>query len=363
MKKYILPAILFCLTLSLPSFAQKIGKPTLVPTEATAAQKQLIQEGTKLHDQGRYDEAIQKYEQVLKENPTNDLAIYEIALSYYYKKNHVKAMEAAYKLIQYKSQTATLGFGIVANILDDDGKPKEAIDFYRKAIKVLEDDPEYTPQVANLYYNLGVTYTRQKQYKEAREHLKKAVQLNFAYPSPNYLLAEVFQNTKYKVPAMLAAARHISLEINTQRAARSVSIFLGALQSAKKDEKTGNINIFIDSDAPKDEGDFMMYDLMLGTLTTVKAEKDAEKSESEIFAEAVDTLVALLAEDKKLASTFVGKTYIPFMVEMKKRGFTKTFAYLVLQQSGNKEAEKFLIDNAEQTLAFMNWARTHQLAN
>lgn len=160
---------------------------------------------------------------------------------------------------------------------------------------------------------------------------------------------------------MLAAARHLTLEINTPRAGRSVSIFLNALQSAKKNEKTGNINIFVDGDAPKDEGDFLMYDLMLGTLTTVKAEKDAKKSESEIFAEAVDTLIALLSEDKKLASTFVGKTYIPFLVEMKKRGFTKTFAYLVLQQSGSKEAEKSLIDNADQTLAFMNWAKSHQL--
>lgn len=208
---------------------------------------------------------------------------------------------------------------------------------------------------------LGVTYTRQKQYKEARENLKKSVQLNFAYASPNYLLAEVFHTSKYKVPAMLAAARHLTLEINTPRAGRSVSIFLNALQSAKKNEKTGNINIFVDGDAPKDEGDFLMYDLMLGTLTTVKAEKDAKKSESEIFAEAVDTLIALLSEDKKLASTFVGKTYIPFLVEMKKRGFTKTFAYLVLQQSGSKEAEKFLIDNADQTLAFMNWAKSHQI--
>lgn len=361
MKKNIFWTILFCLVFSLVISAQKISKPTLIPTEATPAQKELIEEGIKLHDRKQFDEAIKRYEQVLKENPNNDLALYELALSYYYKKDFPKAMEAAYKLIQFKSQNGIMGFGIAANILDDEGKPKEAIDLYQRAIKQLEGDAEFQPQLSSLYYNLGVTYVRQKLYKESRESLKKAVRYDFKYPSPHYLLAEVFQGSKYKVPAMLAAARLISLEINTQRTNRSVAIFLSALEPAKKDEKTGSINIFMDMNAPKDEGDFAMFDLFLGTLTMVKSEKDPKKSEVEVFADAFDTLIALLDENKKLSSTFVGKIYIPYLVEMKKRGYSKTFAYLVLQQNGNKDAEKWLIDNSQQSMAFINWAKSYQL--
>ena len=117
----------------------------------------------------------------------------------------------------------------------------------------------------------------------------------------------------------------------------------------------------MDMNAPKDEGDFEMYDLILGTLTTVRNEKDKNKTAAEIFAEAVDTLIALLDEDEKLPSTFVGKTYVPFMVEMKKKGFSKTFAYLVLQQNGDQEAEKWLVDNSRQSVGFINWAKTYQL--
>jgi len=361
MKKNIYLTILFCLVLSLTVTAQKISKPTLTPTVATAAQKQVINEGIKLHDLKQYDEAIKKYEQVLKENPSNDEALYEMALSYYTKKDSRNAVETAYKLIQYKSNVGLLGYGLIANVLDDSGKPKEALEIYQKAIKQLEGDAEFQSHLSSLYYNVGITYFRQKQYKEAREASKKAVQLNFKYPSPNYLLAVIYQGTKYKVPALLAAARLISLEINTQRARQSAAIFLGILNGAKKDEKTGNINIFLDFDAPKDEGDFGMYDLILGTLTTVKSEKDKNKTENEIFAEAVDTVIALLEEDKKLKSTFVGKTYIPYMVEMKKQGFSKTFAYLILQQNGNKEALKWLVENEQQNIKFINWAKNYQL--
>lgn len=361
MKKNFCLSILFCLILSLTVSAQKISKPTLTPTVATEAQKQLILEGNKLHDQKRYDEAIKLYEQVLKENPNSDLALYEMALSYYYKKDMRATVETAYKVIQYKSATGVLGYGLIANVMDDTGKPKEAIGIYQKAIKQLEDEPEFKPHLSSLYYNLGLTHFRQKQYQEAREACKKAVQLNFNYASANYLLAVIYQGTKYKVPALLAAARLIPLEINTQRTQQSAAIFLDVLKGAEKNEKTGNINIFLDLNAPKDEGDFGMYDLILGTLTTVKDEKDKNKTENEIFVDAVDTLIALLQEDKKLQSTFIGKTYVPYMVEMKKKGHSKTFANLVLQQSGNKEALKWLVENEQQFSSFITWARGYQL--
>jgi tetratricopeptide (TPR) repeat protein len=361
MKKNIYLTILFCLVLSSAAIAQKIGKPTLVPTEATDAQRQTIEQGIRLHDQKKYDEAIKKYEQVLQENPNNDLALYELALSLYNKKDFPKALEAAYKLVQYKGKTGVLGYGMIANIMDDQGKPKEAVEIYQKAIKQLDGDAENQTQVSSLYFNLGVTYIRQKQYKEAREALKKAVQNDFSYASPHYLLAEVYQGSKYKVPALLAAARFLTMELNSPRAKRSVAIFLEILNSAKKDEKTGNINIFLDFNAPKDEGDFAMYELILGTLTTVTDEKDKNKTEEEIFAEAVDSLIAMLAEDKKLSSTFVGKTYIPFMVDMKKSGYSKFFAYMVLQQNGNKQAEKWLIDQGQKTVDFINWSKSYQL--
>ena len=360
MKKNIYLTVLFCLILSLAVSAQKISKPTLTPTVATPAQKQLINEGIKLHDQKQYDEAIKKYEQVLKENPNNDEALYEMALSFYYKKDTNKTFELAYKLIQYKSNTGLLGYGLIGNVFDDLGKPKEAISIYQQTIKLLEKDVEYQPHVASFYYNLGITYFRQKQHKEAREASKKAVELNFAYPSASYLLAVIYHGTKYKVPALLAAARLISLEVNTERTKQSVAVFLDVLNAAKKDEKTGNINIFLDMNAPKDEGDFGTYDLILGTLTSVKAEKDKDKTENEIFAEAVDTVIALLAEDKKLTSTFIGKTYVPFMVEMKRQGLTKPFAYLVLQQNGNKEALKWLVENEQENIKFIKWARSYK---
>lgn len=347
---------LFCVSVA----AQKASKPTLTPSEPTDSQKILIREGIALHDAKKYDEAIKKYQMVLDENPDCVMAMYEMAISYSSGGDSLKAIEIATKGVKYKSSELSLFYILIANTWDDQGNPQKAIDLYQETIKILQDEKNNQTALSSVYYNLGVTYTSLKQYKEAKDALKKAVEYNFGYASPNYLLAEVYLGTKYKVPAMLAAARLISLEINTPRTKRSVTIFLNTLKAAKKDEKTGSINIFVDLNAPKDEGDFGVYDLILGTLTTVKGDKDKNKSEEEIFAEAFDTLIALLSEDKKLPSTFVGKNYIPFLVEMKKKDYSKIFAYLVLQQDGNKIAEKWLIDNSQKTLEFINWAKGYK---
>jgi tetratricopeptide (TPR) repeat protein len=349
---------LFCATVA----AQKISKPTLTPTEPNEAQKALIQQGIALHDAKKFDEAIAKYRQVLADNPDCTQAMYEMALSYFNKPDSEKALEISFKGTQYKSRELALFYGIIASIWDTQGKSLDAVKLYQDGIKLLKDEKGFEEQLAGLYYNLGVTYARQKKYPEARELLKNAVELNFGYASPNYMLAEIFYGTKYKVPAVLAAARLISLELNSARTKRSVLIFLDVLKAAKKDEQTGNINIFLDMNAPKDEGEFAMYDLLLGTLTAVRDEKEKDKSDEEVFAGAIDTFIAILEEDKKLSKTFVGKTYIPFMAEMKKKGYSKVLAYMILQQNGNKTAEKWLVENNQLLTDFVNWSKTYKPA-
>lgn len=342
--------------------AQKIEKPTLTPKPATPQETEIIRQGIDLHDKKDFDGAIAKYKQVIATNPDNTLALYELALSYYTKGDKTNAIETAVKGSKYRSDELPMFYGIIANVIDDVGKPDEAIKIYRDAINIIKDDKDYSRHLSSLYYNLGVTYARQKKFSEARKELKKAVEYNYAYASPHYLLSEVFAGTRYKVPSLVAAARFIALEYNTKRTTRSAQVFVSGLAGAKKDEKTGNINIFLDIDAPTDEGEFAMYDLILGTLMTVKDEKDKNKSKGEVFAEAVDSLIAMLGEDKKLKNTFVGKYYVPFLVDMKRAGHSTAFAYLALRQAGgNAEAEKWTEVNMSKVKAMIDWASSYQL--
>lgn len=359
MKKFILSAAFIVLTF-VPVFAQQVSKPTLISTEPTAAQKQLINEGAKLHDRGLYADAIASYDKVLAENPTCIMAIYEKTLSLYYKKDFKQMLDLAYEGIKYKSNEIPLFYGLIANVYDDEGKPQKAVELYRQGISVLEGNTEYSSYLSSLYYNLGVTNFRQKQFKEARENLKKSVSLNFGYASPNHLLAQIYKGTGYKIPALLAAARLISLEVSTPRTKNSVSVFKEIMNGSSTKSGKGNVTIFMNPDAPKDEGDFTSFDLILGTLTAVENDADKNKDELDKFADAVDTVIGLLATDKKLSTTFIGKHYLPFMAEMKVRGYVKPFACLVLQQDGDARAEAWMRANEAKVTEFLKWSRNYK---
>lgn len=248
----------------------------------------------------------------------------------------------------------------MASVLDDVGKPKEAIKIYQDAIKILEGDKQFTNYLSSVHYNLGVTYIREKQYDDARQELKRAVEYDFKYASPNYLLAVIYNGTKYKIPAFLAAARFISLESNTTRSQAAAAVIRDVLKPAPKDPKTGNTQIFLNMGAPKDEGGFGMYELLLGTLTTVKNEKDKNKTDNEMFVEAFGTVIALIDEDKNLKSTFVGKNYVPFVAGMKKRGFAEVFGYLVLYVSGTESSMTWLKAHDAKLGEFLTWSKSYQ---
>lgn len=362
MKKTLLTlALLTVLAATIP--AQKIEKPKLTAVPATDVQQVLIDEGIAFHDRKRYDEAIRKYEQVLRENPDCVTAMYELALSLYNKPDKARADEVARKGAQYKSRHLAQFYALIGGVLDDSGKSDEAIALYKIATKIVKDDKDLSYQMGDVSYNFGVTYFRLKRYVEARDVLKDGVSADFAHPGANFLLAEIYTGTKYKIPGLMAAARYLGLDQkNPARVKRAAAIIHDRLKKPEEDEKTGNINIFLDMGAPKDEGDFGMYELLtsIGGVNTDE-DKKANKTENQKFIESFSLLISMLGEDKKLRSTFVGKTYIPYLDAMRKAGYHETLGYLVLQTSGNSDASKWMAANPKKVLEFYEWSRAYQL--
>lgn len=132
------------------------------------------------------------------------------------------------------------------------------------------------------------------------------------------MLSYVYDGTSYKIPALFAGMRFISLEYNTARSNKAAAIIADVLKPAAKDAKTGNTHINLDFGAPKDEGDFDTVDLMLPMLGVSKDDKDKNKSEEERFIGSLETVIGLVAADKELASTYIGKNYVPFIIDLEK---------------------------------------------
>lgn len=366
MKKIIISAIavLFTLFMGLSISAQRIDKPDRTPVEPNSEQMAILREGISFHDRQRYDEAIAKYKRVLELNKDCTLAMYELALTYYTTKQLENALSVSLIGSRYKSDQLPLFYLMIANVVDDQGNPVKAIQLYKDGIKIVEGDPALKSQLSSLYFNLGVTYARQELFSEARGALKKSVENDFMYPSPNYLLAYVFYNTKYRIPAVLAAIRLVTLERNTARtnfAAKVIIEILGG--NIRTGDTPGTTTIFIDPSAQTDEGDFGSIELFLSLSGAVSARDEAsgKKSPEELFADQFEKFVNMLLEknSKKLENTFVGKTYFPMLAEMKRKGYIRIFAYLVQQQTGSEKAREWLVANKEKANEFLEWAKTY----
>ena len=355
-KKIICSALLVLFFVS-SAIAQKIEAPKLTPTPSTDNQKRVINEGIALHDRGDYDGAVAKYEEVLRESPDNDWALYELGYSLQMKKDYKKSLEIGYKGAQYKSDRLTEFYTLIGNDLDLLGEPKKAVEVYRQGLKL-------NPGNQLLYFNLGVTYARMNNFEDAKKSVKTAAFLNPNHPGSHLLLGQIFSATRYKTPALFAVMRFLILEPKSQRTPTAYKIFsdvLGGGVSPGKNPK--EINIFVDMGGNKDEGDFGSLELVLSLGKAAGAtEKNKNKSEAELLVDQLSTFLAIISETdpKGDKSKFTWQYYIPYFIELKKRNYVEPFAYYISQSSNMRGVPEWLRANGARVNEFLSWSKGYQ---
>src|SRR5215471_2897630 len=119
--------------------AAQSGPPTRTAAPSTPAETATIEAAIKLHDAGKYDEAIAKYEELLKLSPANMTALYELAYSFAANKDYEKSLAAATRGTEYQSPELPLFFDLIAGAYDSLGEPQKAIDAYKKGIQIVPD--------------------------------------------------------------------------------------------------------------------------------------------------------------------------------------------------------------------------------
>jgi tetratricopeptide (TPR) repeat protein len=355
-KRVHLIALLLAL-FTLQATAQQLPEPKLMPTPSTQKQAATTREGVALHDKGDYDGAIRKYEEVLAENPSNMIALYEMAYSYSAKKDYKKSLEIAYKGAQYQSEQLAGFYLLIGNDLDIIGESQKAIDVYKKGIKTFPDD-------ALLHFNLGIAYRNANKIDDAKKSLKSALTRNPQHPGSHLILASIFYSTGYRTPALFAAARFLTLEPATQRSAAALKLLRAALSGGASSGKNANeISIVVEANPKKDEGDFSTIDFALGlTSAAGMIEEGKNKTEAQRMVDQMNSFLAILEEqtEGKKHSTFVYQYYVPYFVELKQRGHVEAFVYHVLQSSGLPGVNDWINENSGRVMQFLVWSKSYQ---
>jgi tetratricopeptide (TPR) repeat protein len=277
-----------------------------------------------LHDQGKFDLAAEKYKQVLAENPWEVTALHELAFTYFEGKKYNEALATGRLAAQCKSKILPRIYILIGNSLDELGDRRAALDTYKAALKL-------EPRSGLLHYNLGITEWRDGKKFEAKKSVEKAILLDPRHASSHALLASIYSDMGYRVPAILAYSRFLALEPQTRRATSALPRLEKLLTGGvTKGDKENHINIVVSMPpkANRDEGDFTSVEMMLsivlaGDLITLPA--DAGKKPSNGF-EKLTSLYASLGEaldNTKIKGGFAARYYAPHMAALVKAGHAK----------------------------------------
>lgn len=335
--------------------AQEIKPPSLTPAPQLEKHGDLVREAVALHDRGQYDEAISRYQQILKENPDDVGAMYEMGFSYFAKRDYQKSLDVAFKGVKYKSDLLKGFYTLIGNDLDHLGQAEKAIKVYREGIKLFPRDNQ-------LLYNLAIALLGANKPGEAKKSLKEAVRASPDHASAHLGLSQLWLKENYKIPALLAACRFLIIEPRSQRSPSVLQIINQIMQSSvQKGKEPSNLTIFIDTNAKTDEGDFGALSTVVGLVAAARhIDKNKDKTEAQLFVDELSTLFAIMSEGTQKSSGFAWEYYRPYFSEMSRRKLTEPFCYFILQSAKMEGAERWLTQNFGRVSELLDWSKSYQ---
>ena len=307
---------------------------------------QLVSKGIKLHDEGKYDEAIVVYEEALKMEKNSSLVNYEMGYTYFAMKDYKSSIKHLKKVIKANGDHLMQAYTIIGSAYDDMGKPAKAIKTYEEAIK---DYPDHYL----LHYNLGLTLYRQGELDEAEKSLINAIKLNAGHKTSNYLLGIIKAEQNRRVESLLSLYFFLLLEPDTDRAKGAYATIQKLMGKGVK--RTGEKSIQLNVSLGGDDDEFSAANLMISLLAAGnESEENKNKSEQQLFYENTESIFGVLNETGEDKPSFWRETYIDFFSALKEAGHMEAFCYYISQTQG-EDVHKWIEENEDKLTAFAEW--------
>jgi tetratricopeptide (TPR) repeat protein len=327
------------------------------PVEA----ERLVQIGIESHDKGDYKDAIIKYDQALKLDKNNLLALSEKAITLNATQSYAEAVEISRLAIgSHKNDELKTVYVAYANSLDH-------LNQTENAIKVYDEGLLKYPNYYQLHFNKGITLVNSKNYDAALLSFQNAVKSNPNHAS-SFNAIGILEMGNNRIPSILALSRFLILENQTSRAKGGFENLKGLLSKGVSQKDDKSISIVIDpnelskaEDKKSKENNFSSTDLILSLASAQDYDKKNEgKSDCEKFIEKFKTICSSLSEMKKGNSGFYWDYIVPYFIDMNKNKMIEPFAYIVFYPTQSDDVLKWHKSNEKSIAEFNNWSNQYK---
>lgn len=168
-----------------------------------------------MSEAGNYESALQHLDYLVMKYPDNWDYLYERAYANAAMQRYDKAIKDCEVLTKMKD-CKWLAYQMWGSCLDDQNKPNEALDVFRKGI-------ERFPDAAYLYMEMGTTYNRRKYYDEAIYWYDKAIEISPDFQSAYFRAAAPYANTGNKAWSLIYAETAIMLRSDNMELYKKMS--------------------------------------------------------------------------------------------------------------------------------------------
>ncbi|WP_035563247.1 tetratricopeptide repeat protein [Hymenobacter sp. IS2118] len=333
----------------------------------TRPAREVIEEGTNLFDAGKYDEAVARYQEVLAAEPGNVVALSELALTYNALDRHAEAADICKKLVKADPRVGPSVYVTYGNSLDGLKKPAEAVRVYEQGLK-------YFPNSYMLHFNAGVTQARAGQVPAGITSFQQAVARNPNHASSHVNLGLMQLGSEHRIPGLLALSRFLVLEPRSPRAVQRLPMLDKAMNLGVSRTGKNAISINISSAAlaganGKEGGpdNFGPAEMLLSISSAALLDSSLNKgvppptNAIERFVQQFSSLCKGLGELADNQKGFTWNYYVPYFVELEKKGFGPAFAYLAhSSQTDAPEVQQWLAAHPNEVAVFQEWSKNYE---
>ena len=311
-----------------------LGSAPLLPALAQQAPatdyEKLVDEGLDLYSRDQNDEALARFQQALRLQPSDFRAQYGTALVYYTTGRYAEAAALCEALVKRGDDKLPNLYVTYGTSLDRQHKSAEAVRVYQRAVQKFPDDEA-------LWRYQGIALQNLQRYDDAATSFQQAVRLVPAKPAAHLLLAQIEALHNHRILALLGCMRGLLLESRPNPTAQAMGLLDRLLQSGVQQTgpKAFSLNLpegLLDkSAAAKKPDDFAVIDAMFTLETALDYDdKNKGKNPGERLAEKLSALCEDLAKQQANEPPgFTWQVYVPFFVALAQKGYVPTLAYVI----------------------------------
>jgi len=307
----------------------------------------LVKQGIQLNDQGKYSEAIEKYKEALKIDSGSAQANYQMGFLLLAAGKGNQAIPYAEKAIKGNGSVTLIAasYVLLGSIYDEDHQTQKAIDTYKEGIKI-------NPSFQGLHFNLGITYSRNKQYAEAEAEAIEAIKLDPKHASSQRMYALVTFHQNKRLNALLGLCSFIILEPNTPRSAEAYTNIQSILKGGVLKDASGRQTIIL---SPKDNQEIAALNMVISvTVSQAQKKKLTGMDLLEFELKNIFTICGEIAKDDKEKS-FFDQFFAAYFYKLAKSDNIPAFTRMVSLSANKEENTKWMTEHDVQVKAFDQW--------